>query len=448
MKIVRTLGVLKRQIVYSVAAVALLLSVALPSLVSAAQLTQRSAQLSSSSKGATSSYEFTFTATGSAGAVVVEFCQNTPLIGEACTDPNTTPGGFTAAGAGVTGGVSASVNGTPTTNKVVLADTISAGVNSFTLTGIVNPSDAGTIYARILTYTDTTGANAYASAAPGTHIDDGSVAIAITDSVGVSGAVLETMTFCAASVAITANCGNASGNLPDLTLGEGTPKALTSSALSTGDVYTQLSTNAVNGAIVRIKSGNSNCSGLALNGGATCAIAAAGTTGTFSAGTAKFGVYVNPTTGSNTGTGTIALTSGDATVTGTSTDWVATPTVKAGDTIWTNGGKAYTVLSITDDTHLELTANASTTESTAAYTYGFGTYRVRDGGSGTYSDTASTYRFDDTNVKGAYGDEILDTNDGVVNGGNIKLTFGASISNVTPAGKYSNSYSLIATGKF
>lgn len=431
-----------------VAAVALSLAAVVPSLVpalaSAAQLTERSVALSSSSKGATAvSYAFTFTAdNSSAGGVVVQFCDNTPLMLETCNAPT----GFTAASATASG---ATIYGTPSANKVQLTKSIANTSNTFTLANITNPDDAGTIYARIITYDTDANTDNYTTSAFGTgKVDDGSVAISITDSVGVSGAVLETMTFCAASATITANCGNASSNLPNLTLGEGSPKALTSSALSTGDIYTQLSTNAVGGAIVSLKSGNSNCSGLALNGGSTCAIAAAGTTGTFTAGTAKFGVVVNPTSGSNAGTGTIALTSGDATVTGTSTDWVATPTLKAGDTIWTNGGKAYTVLSITDDTHLELTANASATESTAAYTYGFGTYRVFGGGSGTYSDTAATYRLDDTNVKSAYGDPILDTNDGVVNGGNIKLTFGASISNVTPAGKYSNAYSLIATGKF
>jgi hypothetical protein len=329
-----------------------------------------------------------------------------------------------------------------------------------TITGITNPSSAGTIYVRVITYdtkahaladyTDT-GSGGDNDGLGGTAstgaVDNGSIALSITDAIGVNAAVLESLTFCAASVAITANCANASSNLPSLTLGEGTPKALTSSTLSTGDIYTQLSTNAVNGAVVRIKSGNTNCSGLALNGGATCAIAAAGTTGTFTAGTAKFGLFVNPTTGSNTGTGTIALTSGSATVTGTSTNWVASPTVKVGDTIWTNGGKAYTVQSIDSDTQITLTGNASATESTAAYTYGFGTYRVYNGG-GTYSDTANTYRLDDASVKGTYGDTLLDTNGGVVNGGNIKLTFGASISNTTPAGKYSNAYSLIATGTF
>ncbi|MGB4957442.1 MAG: hypothetical protein WBO49_03260 [Candidatus Saccharimonas sp.] len=443
----KSLRVFDGHLRYAVLAVTLVLAAVAPAFASAAQLTERSAELSSSSKDATGvSYAFTFTADNtSAGALVVDFCSDSPLVGETCAVPT----GFNVSTSGNVTGAGASKLGTWTANKAMVTLAVASGTNTFTITGVHNPSSAGTIYARIVTYNNGTNAQAYVSNNLGSGVvDQGSVALAITDSIGVSGAVLETMTFCAASVAITANCANASGNLPNLTLGEGTPKALTSASLSTGDVYTQLSTNAASGAVVRIKSGNANCSGLALNGDCTNQIAAAGTTGTFTAGTAKFGVYVNPTIGSTTGTGTIALTSGDATVTGTSTAWVATPTVKPGDTIWTNGGKAYTVLSITDDTHLELTANASASESTAAYTYGFGAYRVYNGGSGTYSDTANTYRFDETNIKSAYGDAILDTNSGVVNGGNIKLTFGASISNVTPAGKYSNAYSLIATGKF
>lgn len=418
-----------------------------PGLVNAAQVTTRSIQLSSSTKSATGvTYQVNFTAISGAGAFVVDFCSNTPLLGEACT----TPTGFDLTADTLTTPTGGTTVADLDANTVRVTKTVSAGAESVEIAGITNPSAAGTVYARIVTFTNATHADGYTSANPdvvGTHIDDGGVAFSITDSIGVDAAVLESLTFCAASAAITANCGNASGNAPSLTLGEGTPKALTASLVSTGEIFTQLSTNAVSGAVVRIKSGNTNCSGLALNGGTTCAIAAAGTTGTFVAGVAKFGLYVNPTTGSNAGTGTIALTSGDATVTGTSTAWVDTPTVKAGDTIWTNGGRAYTVLSITSNTELELTANATANESTAAYTYGFGTYRVYNGG-GTYSDTASTYRLDETNVKSTYGDPLLDTNDSVINGGNIKLTFGASISNVTPAGKYSNAYSLIATGKF
>lgn len=55
---------------------------------------------------------------------------------------------------------------------------------------------------------------------------------------------------------------------------------------------------------------------------------------------------------------------------------------------------------------------------------------------------------DGTGVTSPYGDPIYNTNDAPVNVGKTNLTFGANISNVTPAGNYSASMSLIATGKF
>lgn len=55
---------------------------------------------------------------------------------------------------------------------------------------------------------------------------------------------------------------------------------------------------------------------------------------------------------------------------------------------------------------------------------------------------------DATGVTSPYGDPIYNTNDAPVNVGKTDLTFGANISNVTPAGNYSASMSLIATGKF
>jgi hypothetical protein len=51
-------------------------------------------------------------------------------------------------------------------------------------------------------------------------------------------------------------------------------------------------------------------------------------------------------------------------------------------------------------------------------------------------------------VTSPYGDEFLDTNSAPANNQNVTLTFGASISNSTPAGLYSTDLGLIATGKF
>ena len=343
-----------------------------PALASAAQITDRSVALSSSSVNATGvSYLFTFTAdNASAGGIAVEFCSNTPLIGEACTAPGN---GFTVATAGVTGGT---VQGTWTANRAFVDKAVASGVNTFTLTGVVNPSVASTLYARIVTYDTAANADDYQSEALGSGvIDQGSVAFAITSGVEVSGAVLEALTFCVSGTELTGTDCATGYSAPVLTLGKdvgGGVIALDSSELSTGDVYTKISTNAVGGAVVSLKStaGTGSCAGLALYGTGACNIAAAGTTGTFAANEAKFGVALETLAG---GDGTIAI---------------ETP------------------------------------------------YH------------ATEYRFDGANIVSTYGDPIYNTSGGSANNKNTKLTFAASSTAATPAGKYSTAISLIATGTF
>lgn len=305
MKSFRVLG---HQAKYIGAAFVMLVATFTPLLVtttaSAAQLTARSVEVSNSSVSATGvTYSFSFTATGTAGGVVVQFCSNTPLMLEACTNPNTTPGGFTAASA--VGGGGATVFGTNTTNKVQLTKSITAGTNTFTLTGITNPSAAGPLYARIVTYdTDANTANYTTTAFGSGKEDDGSVAISITDTIGVSGSVLETLTYCVSGAAITDACATLSPT--NLELGEtvGTVKALSPSAISTGDIFTQISTNAVGGAVVRLKT-DKTCGGLARVGASVCDIAPAQTGwASNQQGQAKFGVLVDATVadlGTNTG---------------------------------------------------------------------------------------------------------------------------------------------------
>lgn len=275
-----------RQTGLIVMAAALLFATFIPALVSAAQVTNRSVELSSSSVSATGvTYKVNFTAVQAAGAFVVEFCSNTPVLGQSCTPPtgftsatvSTPTAGFTAAG---------------TTNKVTVTGTINASdVVSVDVTGITNPSTTDPLYARIVTYTDGTDAAGYTSANPdvvGAHKDDGGVAIAITPTVGVSGAVLETLTFCVSKALPTASCAGADS--PVLTLGEtvGSVVALSSSAVSTGVLNTQISTNAVGGAVVRLKSAT-DCGGLKRVGASVCDIVPA-LTGDITAGQAKFGV--------------------------------------------------------------------------------------------------------------------------------------------------------------
>lgn len=346
-------------------AVASLLVIMVPILASAAQITERSIELSSSSKAMESvTYDVNFTAVNSATGFVIEFCSNSPLIGIACTAPT----GLDASGATS----SDATLGTLSANKIVGTDTIAAGTNNITLENIDNPTDAGTIYARILTYNGG-GQTSHTSEAPGSYVDNGSVALSITDTVGVSGAVLETLTFCAASVSITDDCANAAANPPVLALGEGTPKALTTGAVSSGDIYAQISTNAVDGAVVRLKSSATGCGGLVLTGGEGC-IAAQNDeqlVADFAANNALFGLKV-------AGAGGL-LASGD------------------------------------------------------------------------YNNTRYFLNYagdNNSGVTSVYGDPVFNTNSGPITNANATLTFGAGITNQTPAGMYSADLSLIATGTF
>lgn len=301
-----SIKVFNQRVGYMIAAGAILLSAIVPSLVMAETVTERSIALSNSSKAMTGvTYEVKFTPDTNAGAFVIDFCDESPILGEDCT----TPVGFSA---------SSVTTSTPGFTRTVVDANTTRLVGSMTaatevtveLAGITNPADAGSIYARVTTYLDDTTAQAeYVNATDvGEYIDEGGFAIAITDTVGVSGAVLETMTFCVAKIAITGDCANAAANPPTLKLGEtvaGTDVvALTPGVVSTGSLYTQISTNAAHGATVRLKSSVA-CGGLKRMGVATCDILPAltgGVTGT----SAKFGVKTATATGTDgNATGTL-----------------------------------------------------------------------------------------------------------------------------------------------
>jgi hypothetical protein len=362
---------------------ALVLAAIAPALVSvvasAAQVTERSIALSSTSRSAKGvSYQVNFKAAGAAEAFVVDFCLNSPLIGQTCTEST----GFSASAAATS--TPGYTLGTSTANKVIVNSSIGAGDDvSVTLTGINNPTAAGPLYARIVTFEQTSGATAYTSTVPGTTVDQGGLAISITDTVGVSGTVLESMTFCVSGAAITENC--AATTSPVLALGQPVGQtgtvALVPGTISTGDIYTQISTNAANGAVISLKSSALNCGGLLRSGDPTaCDIAPALKTG-ITTTDAKFGVL----TSTSTDTGTNAT----------------------------------------------------------------GTLQPYDGSG--YNDTTYTLNYaalNATGVTSTFGDQFLDTDSKPANNKNMKLTFGVSVTNNTPAGLYSADLSMIATGKF
>ena len=375
---------------YIVAALLVAFSVFVPMLASAAQVTQRSIELSSSTKAATGvSYNVNFTAVANAGAVVIDFCSNSPLVGQACT----APAGLSLATATVGGGFTKDT-GESTASKLVVTGTIDVGAEdeiSIPISGVTNPTNAGTIYARIVTFTSDTGSDAYDSSTvgannPGTHIDDGSVALSITDGIAISGDVLESLSFCVAGEAIPDGCDLTGLDAPTLKLGKDLGNgviALDPSEVSTKPVFTQISTNAVSGAIVSLKSNAANCGGLVSAGPAGCGIKPA-----------------------------------DSTITPVFDDA-------------TGGGKALFGVK------------------TAASTGGDGDYvPVGSYGTSNYFMNFTAGANPSTGVTSTYGDQFLTTSGAPALNRNMTLTFGASSANNTPAGSYAADLSLIATGKF
>ena len=415
------------------AAAALLVGSAIPALYSASasaigQVSSRSIQLSDGNpsggtitsgvgSGTNVSYNVTFTpvtTTQNLGAIVVDICDNTPLIGDtSCTYPT----GFSWGGAtptllsstltGVTGTWTASsqagggASGTP--QVLVLTNGTpalpSGAAVNFTITGAVNPSaavtpsSAHTFYARILTFTsganEATDYTVTGTTRPGTAglthvIDDGGVAMSLSLPITVTARVMETFTLCTASATYTAvACVGPTGTqTPSIILGDGSANnVLDTAVVRTANVYTQVSTNATNGYALYLKASNS-CAGLSKDNGSTCgipAVSAGGSSGgTITAGTAAFGATVGDGNFVGTGTGTNTAVA-------------------------------------------------------------------------RWKTTAPTYIMDNTtsndNVSATYGSKII-TSTGQANGVVNTITFAATASPTTPAGIYTENFSLIGVGTF
>jgi len=292
---------------YFIAAAAILLAAFIPALAMAAQVTERSVALSTSSADASAAtYTVNFTAPTTAAAFVLDFCTDSPVIGEDCA----APAGFKVDTAtSTTSGFVASATTSGADNQVVITGTVTGAI-SVELTGIDNPTAAGNMYARIVTFDTNAHALAYVSNPVPTGVrDTGSVVIPITSTIGVSGAVLESMSFCVAGAVIDDGCDLTGNTAPNLVLGdEITPGvyALSTSTVNEGDIFAQITTNAATGAVVNLKSSAAGCGGL-INSSrpSECYITPALKTN-FTSG-AKFGLKFDTV---GTGTGTLAAATG------------------------------------------------------------------------------------------------------------------------------------------
>lgn len=290
----------KNRAVYGLAAVFLFAATAVsflaPGTASAAQVTSRSIQMSSSTQGATGTtykVQFTVATTAVIQGVVVDFCDNSPLIGDAtCTLPT----GFSITAAPAVSNVTGLTAGTWTagqrnSNRTLTltngsgASVTAATVVSFELTTATNPTtDNHTFYARILTYTTAAGATTtYTPGTEGAFTDYGGVALSTGRVINITARVMESLAFCV----YDATCGDD----PSFTLGHGANMILDTTAVDTDTASFSISTNAQSGAIVNIK-------GDTLKSGSNDIDAAGAAAVAFVAGTEKFGTRVS-TSGTN-----------------------------------------------------------------------------------------------------------------------------------------------------
>lgn len=163
-----------------------------------------------------------FTA-GTVGSVEVRFCSNSSLV----NDPCVAPWGFDALHVTVSNrqGISDwGVSSNSSVNDVILtrpASAVGAIPISFDLGNIINPTDAGSYFARVYTYPTTDGS--------GPATDSGGLAFSINDSFLVSAEVPPYLIFCTGVSISGLDCSGAVGD--QINLGELSP-AVTSSAQS------------------------------------------------------------------------------------------------------------------------------------------------------------------------------------------------------------------------
>ncbi len=343
------------------AAVAVALGALVPAIVpmvsAAAQVQTRSIEMSDSTPGQTGvSYKVTFTpATTGAQSLIIDFCSNSSIIGGACTAPT----GFNAnTSIGLTVGTNTTGWVVDTSTALDSASTVTVNkgtgaalgttASDFTLTGITNSTTLGSFWARIYTYTDATygssGTQYTTPQALGTYSDYGGFAMSTVELINITATVMETLTFCTSKAAPAATCTGTT--TPNLILGHGTPQVLDSTVNDVDTAYFQISTNALTGAIIRMKSHNTCINGgLSRDGGATCPIPGIGALAGFTPATAQFGMNVQAVAG---GTGSVLA---DADYDGTTT---------------TNYGMGNTTIGGTNDPSSTYGADIATTNSTAA----------------------------------------------------------------------------------
>lgn len=282
-------------------------------LASAAILSSRSIQMSSSAQGATGvTYTVTFTPSGtSVQSLVLDFCDSasTPILGAACATIAGVPD-FTSATVSSTY-MTSLTTGTKGLGQIKLTGTAASTASTtqtITISNVTNPTAAAqttctstsgtgcTFYARVYTFSNSTYGTYSSASSPGNYVDAGGFALATAQSITITATVKESLTFCVSKTQPSSAC-TSGVTAPTLTLGHGTPVSLDNTAVDTDSAYFGCSTNANGNVVVRIKGGlltspSSNTIPAVSSGGSAGPYA-------ITAGTAAFGMRIGTTSGTD-----------------------------------------------------------------------------------------------------------------------------------------------------
>ena len=221
-----------------IASVVLLITVfgLLSGRASGAQIVPRELTLTNSSVNARNTYHLSFkvATVGTLGSIDILFCSNSPIIADPCVAPNGMDAGI-AFLLGQSGETGFSISPASTANEIILTRTPAADstqLNTYDLANIINPSVAGSYYARIQTYAS--------NDASGPPTDYGGVAFSITSSISITSQVPPYVLFCSAVIVPAYNCSSATGSVVDLGI-------IKSNSISAGQSQLLVATNAGSG---------------------------------------------------------------------------------------------------------------------------------------------------------------------------------------------------------
>ena len=427
-------------------ALALVVGSAVPALLlstaeaAGAQMLNRQIQMSDSSpsgnanfttgigSGTNVTYKIDFTSASPAtiGGIVIDICSNTPIIGDATC---TSPAGFNWGSATPTATVNGATLGGTWTASATVGDSVTrypvlkltnavpvapTGLVTITVTGVTNPTQGAvtgqSFYARVTTFATSAGMS---TAYPATDlnrssmttmetnglVDYGGVALSTTTPITVTAKVMETMMLCTSGTLMAAT-GCTDATSPSVNIGEdynGT-KILRDDAISTASAWSMISTNASTGYGIWLRGRNTCPEGGMTKVASTnvCEIPAA------HSGAGVAGPLV---IGRTTGNAAFGMRVGNGAFVGTGTG-TNTAVEK-----WTG-----------DDTI-----------------------------NGTIVPNASNYLMDTTsgndNINYVYGSQVVDSTQ-QANSVQNEYFFAATASPTTPAGIYTQTFSLIASGRF